>query len=578
MKIVKNMKNTMQKLLIGLVVVTLATGAISVITPGNSAALAGSDFNASRIMDDPIFFDSSRMSAQDIQNFLNSKVPSCDTWGTKMYNSSQTRAQYAATKGIGTPFTCLKDFRQNIPAKNADQFCNGIGTGSDMTAASILKTVADACNINPMVLIVLLQKEQSLITDDWPWPIQYRSATGYGCPDTAPCDAEYYGFFNQVYSASRQFQRYSKQPELFGYRANRSNFVQYNPNAGCGGSSVYIQNNTTAALYNYTPYQPNSAALNNLYGTGDGCSAYGNRNFWRMYNDWFGPTVTDYCFYGPASPYIATVGFRKIRQNIDWGNVSVYSGSGTNCIESHTWGQGFGSWNQNTASNHPVINPSDGVVKYADLDGDGRDEPVLIGWRTGTGMVEFHVWQQDMKKWVVHAVSNLSTSDLSNLAIDFADLDGDKRDEPVVFGYKDTSTGMIEFHVWNEGLGSWKQHWVSNLPVIDPAKMNIAFADLNGDGKDEGVVMGIKDTSTGMIEFHVWNNGFGSWRQHFATNHPVIDPDNTTVTFADIDGNGVDEGVLIGKRYTGSGKIEFHAWNPGFQSWKGHWASNLASF
>jgi hypothetical protein len=41
-------------------------------------------------------------------------------------------------------------------------------------------------------------------------------------------------------------------------------------------------------LYDYTPYTPNAAALNNLYGTGDACSSYGNRNFWRYYSDWFG--------------------------------------------------------------------------------------------------------------------------------------------------------------------------------------------------------------------------------------------------------------------------------------------------
>jgi hypothetical protein len=53
---------------------------------------------------------------------------------------------------------------------------------------------------------------------------------------------------------------------------------------------VNIQTQATAGLYNYTPYQPNSAALANLSGTGDSCSAYGNRNFWRYFNDWFGST------------------------------------------------------------------------------------------------------------------------------------------------------------------------------------------------------------------------------------------------------------------------------------------------
>ncbi|MBC7404826.1 MAG: hypothetical protein H7252_03970 [Cytophaga sp.] len=52
-----------------------------------------------------------------------------------------------------------------------------------------------------------------------------------------------------------------------------------------------MENQATAGLYNYTPYQPNTAALANLYGTGDSCSAYGNRNFWRMFYDWFGSTT-----------------------------------------------------------------------------------------------------------------------------------------------------------------------------------------------------------------------------------------------------------------------------------------------
>jgi hypothetical protein len=35
----------------------------------------------------------------------------------------------------------------------------------------------------------------------------------------------------------------------------------------------------TPALDNHTPYEPKTAALANLYGSGDSCSSYGNRNF-----------------------------------------------------------------------------------------------------------------------------------------------------------------------------------------------------------------------------------------------------------------------------------------------------------
>lgn len=256
------------------------------VFPGTKAsALSGSDFHAGKIMDDGTFFNGNTMDPSQIQNFLNAKVPTCDTNGTQPYGGG-TRASYGTSRGYPPPYTCLKDYSQTTVSKAADGLCNGYGQ-ANQTAAQIIHGVAQSCGINQKVLIVLLQKEQSLISDDWPWSVQYRSATGYGCPDTAPCDAEYYGFFNQVYHAARQFKRYARDSHQYNYRPHRENYIQYNPNASCGGSNVYIHNQTTAGLYNYTPYQPNAAALANLYGTGDGCSAYGNRNFWRMYNDWF---------------------------------------------------------------------------------------------------------------------------------------------------------------------------------------------------------------------------------------------------------------------------------------------------
>jgi hypothetical protein len=270
----------------------------TVLVFGSSAsALSGSEFQNGRITDDIIFFRGNTLSIPTIQQFLDSKVPVCDTNGTQLkFDPSQgdtvTRAVYSQRRGVSTPFTCLKDYRADIPAKGFESgLCNGLGASANKTAAEIIYYVSESCGVNSKALLVLLQKEQSLVTDDWPWPIQYRSATGYGCPDTAPCDAEYYGFFNQVYNAARQFKRYVRDSHLFNYKASTNSFVLYNPNSGCGGTNVGMANHATAALYNYTPYQPNAAALNNLYGTGDGCSSYGNRNYWRMFNDWFGTTL-----------------------------------------------------------------------------------------------------------------------------------------------------------------------------------------------------------------------------------------------------------------------------------------------
>ncbi len=290
----------------GLFIVSLAFAVIYLmsaflITPKVNA-LNGSDFNADRIIDDAIFFNPQGMTSQEIQEFLNAKVPVCDTNGAQMYSSSQTRATYGTSVGYPPPYTCLKDFVQSVPSIAPDAYCSGGITAGNKSAATIVKEVAVACNVSPQVILVTLQKEQSFITDDWPWSVQYTKATGFGCPDTPlgtdvdanqnGCYDEFEGFYKQVYYGARQFQRYIKQTNIFNYAIGRNSFVAYQANnSACGGTNITPLTQATAALYNYTPYQPNAAALNNLYGTGDACSAYGNRNFWRMYNDWFGPTT-----------------------------------------------------------------------------------------------------------------------------------------------------------------------------------------------------------------------------------------------------------------------------------------------
>lgn len=264
----------------------------------STSAVSGSDWKAGRIIDDVIFYDNSSMNVSDIQSFMNSKVSNCDTNGTQPAldygRSDLTHAQYAASQGWpAPPYICLKDYYQ-VPRSDQviTNFGNNVRPSGSISAAQIIKNAADTYSISPKALLVLLQKESPgpLLTDNWPLLKQYKNAMGYGCPDTAPCDPAYEGFYNQMTNAARQFKLYKDNPASYRYRPYQNNSIQYNPNINCGASNVYLENSATAGLYNYTPYQPNQSALNNLYGLGDGCGAYGNRNFWRMYNDWFGST------------------------------------------------------------------------------------------------------------------------------------------------------------------------------------------------------------------------------------------------------------------------------------------------
>ena len=253
--------------IVAILVITLLPG----VGGGEQRAEAAtaSNFDPGNIISDAKFYDGAAMTAPAIQSFLNSQVPNCVS-----------------------SYACLTTFRQNTPTMAAvTGRCDAYQGLANEAASDIIARVGAACGISQKTLLVLLQKEQGLVTMSNPNQRSFDAATGMGCPDTAPCDAGFSGFFYQIYYAARQFKAYAASPNSWNHIAGRTNDIRFSPDANCGSSPVFIANQATAGLYNYTPYQPNAAAMANLYGTGDACSAYGNRNFWRIYTDWFGSTT-----------------------------------------------------------------------------------------------------------------------------------------------------------------------------------------------------------------------------------------------------------------------------------------------
>jgi hypothetical protein len=278
---------TVYQIFIALVVlVTASVSAVSLLSKTSDAASLSS-WNPGRIIDDSVMTNKNAMNVSQIQSFLNGKVPTCDTNGQQNSemnnagvpdyngNGSIQRWEWGKYKYNQTTFPCLKSYKQN-----------------NISAAQLIYNAAQTYSINPRVLIVLLQKEQGLVTDTWPLNIQYRSATGYGCPDGAACDSQYYGLTNQLNWAAKMFHAIeTNNPNWYTPYVLGNNYIRYSPISSCGGTTVNIINRATQALYNYTPYQPNAAALQAGYGAGNSCSSYGNRNFFLYYNDWFGATV-----------------------------------------------------------------------------------------------------------------------------------------------------------------------------------------------------------------------------------------------------------------------------------------------
>ena len=238
-------------------------------TETKRASIDLADFDPGSLIDDAAFYDGTAMDAEQIQRFLDDQIGDCAT------------------------DSCLNVLRSTLPPREAivsedtgETVCDAYD-GGEFTAAEIIDRVQRACGLSAKVLLVTLQKEQSLVSGRIaraPSAEALGAAMGARCPDDAPCDPGRAGFTAQMAQGATDLAAYRASDFM---RQPGTHYIAYSPDPACGGTDIQIRNHATAALYNYTPYQPNAAAIDARWGSGDACSSYGNRNFALYWKLWF---------------------------------------------------------------------------------------------------------------------------------------------------------------------------------------------------------------------------------------------------------------------------------------------------
>lgn len=248
------------------------TGAAAGARPGGATAT----WDPGLIISDEVFYNTTAMTVDQIRQFIAEKNASCSA---------------------DNPW-CLRNLKVSYALQPADEFCQAVPAADQVDAATAIAAFSTACGVNPQVMLVTLQKESRMLDRTDVSEASYGAAWGWNCPDSGPggsanCDPRYRGFFNQGYNMAKQWSRYKVgMPNgKYRYKPNVTADIMWNvAESGCGGAPVTIRNAATASLYNYTPYQPNEASLAAYPGEGDSCSEYGNRNFFRMFQKYFGDT------------------------------------------------------------------------------------------------------------------------------------------------------------------------------------------------------------------------------------------------------------------------------------------------
>ncbi|MDO8509837.1 MAG: serine hydrolase, partial [bacterium] len=193
-------------------------------------AMAQADFNPNFIISDAELQNYSSWNTRDVQSFLDARG----------------------------------SYLRNYQTENS--------SGTIKSAAEIIFDAAQAFQINPKFLLVTLQKEQSLVTDDFPTQKQLDWATGYAvcdsCSMSDPKVVKHKGFGKQVEDAAGIMRWY--------YNNNDKSYIKKKDVLTLIDKTDVIPGSwATAFLYTYTPH------------------LHGNSNFWRIWQTWFSQVYPD---------------------------------------------------------------------------------------------------------------------------------------------------------------------------------------------------------------------------------------------------------------------------------------------
>jgi len=187
-------------------------------------------FYANRLVSDDAFFDSAAMSADDVQRFFEQ-----------------------------TPY-------------GRRSFLAGVRVASgELLSAALVRTASER-GLNPVVLLVTLQKERGLVSrTSAPSQRSLDYAFGCGCPDGGSCSLAYKGIDKQLACAADAFQRYADDLDAGGTTVG--GFKPGVASRVLDGVRVTPANRATAMLYTYTPWIQQGVGGNWLFW-----------NIWRRYS------------------------------------------------------------------------------------------------------------------------------------------------------------------------------------------------------------------------------------------------------------------------------------------------------
>jgi len=176
-----------------------------------------------------------------------------------------------------------------------------------------------------------------------------------------------------------------------------------------------------------------------------------------------------------------------------------------------------------------------GAIAFADVDGDG-DNDVLITGRDSLN-------SSNSKLYLNDGIGNYSEvigtpfDGVGFSSIAFSDVDGDRDQDVFIIG--EGLEARVARLYTNDGTGNFTE--VSNTPFEGVIYGSIACTDIDGDGDQDMLMMGVNNSNK-IIGKLFLNDGQGNFTK--STGASFDNAVSGSIDFADVDGDG-DQDVLI---------------------------------
>ncbi|MFF3442385.1 FG-GAP-like repeat-containing protein [Streptosporangium sp. NPDC002721] len=172
-------------------------------------------------------------------------------------------------------------------------------------------------------------------------------------------------------------------------------------------------------------------------------------------------------------------------------------------------------------------------VRFSDLDGDGRDDYLVVqdwgqirGWLNDVGGSRPWIYQGDVA----------SSVGAQRTQVILADVNGDARADYLVVGNDGSVSAWLNERY--DRPDPWG--WQGKIASAGAPRHQVRFADVNGDGRDDYLVVG----SQGQVS--AWHNTGSTWAWQGEIASGAAPGDQ--IRFADVNGDNRDDYLVLGEQ------------------------------